>query len=34
MGLEDKQRIEAAVEQQFPGLAVLDFWRCRQDSLL
>ena len=34
MGLEDKQRIEAAVEQQFPGLAVLDFWRCRRDSLL
>jgi hypothetical protein len=34
MGLEDRQRIEAAVEQQFPGLAVLDFWRCRQDSLL
>ena len=34
MGLEDRQRIEAAVEQQFPGLAVLDFWQCRQDSLL
>jgi hypothetical protein len=34
MGLEDKQRIEAAVEEQFPGLAVMEFWQCRQDSLL
>jgi hypothetical protein len=34
MGLEDRQRIEAAVEEQFPRLAVLDFWRCRRDSLL
>jgi hypothetical protein len=34
MGLEDRQRIEAAVEEQFPGLAVMEFWRCRQDSLL
>jgi|688.fasta_scaffold30723_10 hypothetical protein len=34
MGLEDKQRIEAAVEEQFPGLAVMEFWRCRRDSLL
>jgi hypothetical protein len=34
MGLEDKQRIEAAVEKQFPGLAVMEFWRCRRDSLL
>jgi hypothetical protein len=34
MGLEDKRRIEAVVEEQFPGLAVLEFWQCRQDSLL
>ena len=34
MGLEDRQRIEAAVEEQFPGLAVMEFWRCRRDSLL
>jgi hypothetical protein len=34
MGLKDRQRIESVVNEQFPGLAVMDFWRCRQDSLL